>query len=216
MCEFVIAEVLPGKLNTLVKNIIKQTGETDPNKAVELVNSGRWLITKFPSSWVEKYDGVITFPVKSDGTTGEEWITRLQSKGFRIGKTAKKVLRSKDFIPTKDVTTEVGIFQSKRFEGSNWSRGNLNTEAEKHGFKKPNAETAFLIIEALSGMGFRDLEMTEFYIMYEFNIGMGNFSSPSFLMMYRDHDRCWKISYGDFFAPCIDSNFVEGVAYVVF
>ena len=44
--QFAIAEVTPGKLNALVKNIMTQTGTTDPNEAVRLVNSGevtlRW------------------------------------------------------------------------------------------------------------------------------------------------------------------------------
>ena len=42
--EFAIADVLPGKLNALVKNLMRQTGETDPNEPVRLVNSGEWVI----------------------------------------------------------------------------------------------------------------------------------------------------------------------------
>lgn len=44
--EFVIAKVLPGTLNALVKNIMKQTGTNDPNEAVRLVNSGEWIVSK--------------------------------------------------------------------------------------------------------------------------------------------------------------------------
>ncbi|HNW55657.1 MAG TPA: hypothetical protein PKN62_01090, partial [bacterium] len=46
--------------------------------------------------WTEK-DGVVYFSVTSDGVTGEEWITRLESKGFRAGDYVKNVLRSKGF-----------------------------------------------------------------------------------------------------------------------
>src|SRR3989338_6914714 len=55
-------------------------------------------------SWREE-DGVIYFSVTSDGTTGEDWITRLESKGFRVGDYAKQVRRSPDFKPTSGVTT---------------------------------------------------------------------------------------------------------------
>src|SRR3989344_4861228 len=34
-------------------------------------------------SWREK-DGVIYFSVTSDGTTGEDWITRLESQGLQV------------------------------------------------------------------------------------------------------------------------------------
>ena len=37
---FVIAEVMTGKLNDLVKSIMQQTGTNDPNEAIRLVESG--------------------------------------------------------------------------------------------------------------------------------------------------------------------------------
>lgn len=43
---FVIAEVMTGKLNALVKNIMRQTGANDPNEAVRLVNSGKWIVSE--------------------------------------------------------------------------------------------------------------------------------------------------------------------------
>jgi len=43
--EFAIAKVEPGKLNALVKSIMRQTG-ADPNESVRLVNSGEWVVTR--------------------------------------------------------------------------------------------------------------------------------------------------------------------------
>lgn len=48
MTDFAIAEIQPGKLNALVKNIMRQTGEDDPNEAVRLVNAGEWVVCKSP------------------------------------------------------------------------------------------------------------------------------------------------------------------------
>lgn len=41
---FVIQDVLPGKLNALVKNIMDRMGINDPNEAVRRVNSGEWTV----------------------------------------------------------------------------------------------------------------------------------------------------------------------------
>ncbi|MEX2090624.1 MAG: hypothetical protein WD989_00625 [Candidatus Paceibacterota bacterium] len=44
--EFAIAEVMPGKLNAMVKNIMSQVGVTDPNEAVRLINSGERVVVE--------------------------------------------------------------------------------------------------------------------------------------------------------------------------
>jgi hypothetical protein len=44
--QFAIAEVLPGKLNALVKNLMKATGIDDPNEAVRAINNGEFVIMK--------------------------------------------------------------------------------------------------------------------------------------------------------------------------
>ena len=46
MTEFTIAEVLPGRLNAMVKNIMGQVDTTDPNEAVRLVNSGERVVVE--------------------------------------------------------------------------------------------------------------------------------------------------------------------------
>lgn len=111
---FVIANVLPGKLNALVKNIMKQTGINDANEAVRMVNSGEVQILLKKPKWTEK-DGVIRFSVTSDGTTGEEWISRLENKNFRVGDYAKSVLRSKDFKPTSGITIFIAVLKGEIF-----------------------------------------------------------------------------------------------------
>ena len=144
--EFAIAEVMPDKLNALVENIMHQTGEADPNEAVRLVNSGEWVVSKQTHSWREE-DGVIYFSVTSDGTTGEDWITRLESKGFCVGDYAKQVLRSPDFKPTNGVTTEVAVLKGRLFEDNDRITKKIRAEAYKRKLSKPNAELACLIRE---------------------------------------------------------------------
>jgi len=97
-------------------------------------------------SWREE-DGVIYFSVTSDGTTGKDWITRLESKGFRVGDYAKQVLRSPDFKPTSGVTTEVAVLKGMLFEDNDRITKKIRAEADKRKLSKPNAELACLIRE---------------------------------------------------------------------
>ena len=105
-------------------------------------------------SWHEE-DGVIYFSVTSDGTTGEDWIKRLEGNGFRMGDYVKQVLRSRDFKPTSGVTTEVVVLKGKLLNGSNRTTKKILAEADKRKFEKPSAEVACLIREA-----FTDEEIT--------------------------------------------------------
>lgn len=66
--ESAIAEVMPGKLNALVKNIMRQTGETDANEAVRLINSGEWVLTKVAQAIKNILESVGTIVVSA--TTG--------------------------------------------------------------------------------------------------------------------------------------------------
>lgn len=116
---------------------------------------GETSVTEPAKSWCEQ-DGVIYFSVTSDGTTGEEWISRLESKKYNIGSYAKSVLRNKDFKPTKGVTTEVAVLKGMLFEDNDRITKKIRAEAEGRRFEKPNAEIACLIREK-----FTDKEIEE-------------------------------------------------------
>ena len=104
-------------------------------------------VSKPTRSWREE-DGVIYFSVTSDGATGEDWITRLESKGFRVGNCAKQVLRSPDFKPTNGVLTEVAVLMGTLFEDRVTKK--VRAKADKRKLTKPNAELACLIRELLA------------------------------------------------------------------
>ncbi|MFA6369751.1 MAG: hypothetical protein WCX09_02105 [Patescibacteria group bacterium] len=147
--EFLISGIETGKLNAMVKNIMTQTGITEPEEVVRMVNAGEVQISVVKSRWIEK-DNVIRFSVTSDGTTGPEWIARWVKKGFRVGDYAKSVLCSKDFKPTSGITTEIAILKGMLFEDSNRVTKKIRVEAESRKLTKPNAEVACLIREKFS------------------------------------------------------------------
>lgn len=103
-------------------------------------------VSELTRSWREE-DGVIYFSVTSDGATGEDWIKRLKSNGFRVGLYAKDVLRSPDFEPTNGVTTKVAVLKGMLFEANDRITKKIRAEADVRRFEKPNAEVACLIRE---------------------------------------------------------------------
>lgn len=101
---------------------------------------------KLNHNWQEQ-NGVIYFSVTSDGTTGPEWIERLEKEGFRVGDYAKDLLRSDDFKPTSGVTTEVAVLKGMLFSDNDRITNKIRAEADKRKLTEPNAEVACLIRE---------------------------------------------------------------------
>ena len=130
--------------------------------AVSEPASGGLLFTT--KSGIGVFDFEDHFKFKSsptDGTTGEDWITRLESKGFRVSDYAKQVLRSPDFKPTNGVTTEVVVLKGMFFEDKDRITKKIRVEADKRKLSKPNAELACLIRE-----NFTDKEIEQMGLWY--------------------------------------------------
>ncbi|OGZ10555.1 MAG: hypothetical protein A3D67_01445 [Candidatus Lloydbacteria bacterium RIFCSPHIGHO2_02_FULL_51_22] len=144
---------LQTKINMLVSD-----GKRDPMAVADIYQS--ILDGAAGRSWREE-DGVIYFSVESDGTTGEDWITRLESKGFRVGDYAKQVLRSTDFKPTSGVTTETVVLPGSFFGDKDLDTAKIRDEAKKRKLVTPNAELACLIREK-----FRDDEIEAMGLWY--------------------------------------------------
>jgi len=141
-----ISEVSPDRLNALVKNIMRQTGITDPREAVQLVNSGEWVVSEVIRPW-RKQENVIYFSITSDGTPGEEWVVRLKDKGFDMGEREKRILRSNAFRPTCAITTEVAVLKGILFADNGRITRNIRAEAGTRKLQGPNVEAACLIRE---------------------------------------------------------------------
>lgn len=116
---------------------------------------GETCVTENVKKWREQ-DGVIYFSVTSDGTTGEEWIARLDSKKYEIETCGKSFLRSPDFKPTKGVTTEVAVLKGMLFDHNDRITCKIRAKAETRKFENLNDETACLIREK-----FTDKELEE-------------------------------------------------------
>ena len=139
-------------------------------------------------SWLEE-DGVIYFSVTSDGTTGEDWIKRLEGNCFRVRNYAKQVLRSPDFKPTSGVTTEVAVLKSMLFEDNDRITKKIYAEADKRKLFKPNVELACLIREKFTDKEIEAMGVWWVIVMHEpINDSDGD---PDLLIASRDDGGRW-------------------------
>jgi len=207
---FTIQNVETGKLNALVNNIMKQTGIDDPNEAIRMVNAGEVQITVIKTKWTEK-DGVIRFSVTSDDTTGEQWIARLESKGFRVGDYAKSVLRSKSFKPTSGTTTEIAVLKGEIFSDNDRVTKNIRKEAKNRKLSTPNAEIACLIREKFSDKELEAMGLYWIVAMHEPIKDSGG--DPALLSADRFDDGSWLNA--DYDSPVGKWDCSDGFAFVV-
>lgn len=138
--------------------------------------------------WNEK-NGVIRFSVTSDGTTGEQWIARLESKGFRVDDYAKSVLRSKSFKPTTGITYEIAVLKGEIFSNSDRITKNIRIEANNRKFSTPNAEVACLIREKFSDKELEAMGLCWIAVMHE---PIENYDGyPSLLYVFSGDGGSW-------------------------
>ncbi|MCX6716321.1 MAG: hypothetical protein NTV72_00105 [Candidatus Taylorbacteria bacterium] len=157
--EFASADLTAGQLNAIVKKLGGHDG------AIKLLQ-GKLSVSEPTRNWSEQ-DGVISLSVTSDGTTGPQWIERLEGKGFRLSDRAKSVLRSPDFKPTIGVTTEIAILKGMLFEDNNRITKKIRAEADKRKLTTPNAEVAYLIQENFSDEDIEAMGLVWIVAMHE-------------------------------------------------
>lgn len=200
--EFASASLTAGQLNAIVKKL-------GGHEAALKFLRGELMVSESTRNWREQ-DGVIYLSVTSDGTTGPEWITRLESKGFRVSDYAKSILCSLDFKPTSGVTTEIAILKGMLFEDSDRVTNKIRAAAESRKLTKPNIEVACLIRENFSDEEIEAMGLWWIVVMHESIKADG---SPDLLNVSRGGDGRWLgTSYG---RPGAQWSRGNGFAFVV-
>lgn len=185
--EFASADLTAGQLNAIVKKLGGHDG------AIKFLQ-GKLTVSEPTRNWREQ-DGVIYLSVTSDGTTGPEWIKRLEKKGFRLSDYAKSVLRSPDFKPTKGVTTEIAILKGMLFEDRDRITSNIRDLASQRKLTTPNAEVACLIRENFSDEDIEAMGLIWIVTMHE--PIKDSDGDPSLLIADRDGGGRWLDTYCD-------------------
>ena len=194
-----------GQLKAIVKKL-KEHGEDGPERFLR----GELTVSAPARSWREQ-DGIIYFTVTSDGTTGPQWIERLEKKGFRIGVYAKSVLRSEDFKSTNGVTTEVGVLGGELFTDNERSTKNIRLKAVKSKMILPEAEVACLIREKFSDKEIEAMGLWRIVVMHK--PIKDSDGDPYLLGAYRCADGRWLDVYDAY--PDFRWSRADGFAFAV-
>jgi hypothetical protein len=197
-----------GELNLgQIEAVVNKLGGMD---GVNKFLRGELIVSGLIRSWREE-NGVIYFSVTSDGATGEEWIERLEGKGFRITDYAKSVLRTKNFKPTSGTTYEIAVLKSKLFSDSERITKNIRKDAKARKFATPNAEIACLIREKFSD---KELEAMGLYWIVAMHDSIQDSGGvPLLLSADRGGSGSWlSTNYGN---PGSGWNHSSGFAFVV-
>ena len=111
---------------------------------------------------------IIYFSVTSDGTTGRNWITRLETLGVRVSNEARVLLRSPDFKPTSGLTTKIAVRKSTPLDDKDWwGIEEIRAEAGQRKLGKPEPEVACLIREKFTDEEIEVMGLSRILIMHE-------------------------------------------------
>lgn len=116
--------------------------------------------------WIEE-NGYILFKVTSDGTTGPEWVKRLEERGIFVSPCAKSVLFSPDFQPTSGKTMQIFVCSGNHWRDEHRSTGNIRAMAKALKLVSPNPEVACLIREKFSGEEIKAMGFLQIVVMHE-------------------------------------------------
>ncbi len=180
-----------------LNDLIDLRAKFGDQKLLGLIKGDYDIVPKISQTpkWREE-NGVIYFSVTSDGTAGEEWISRLEGKGFKVGKYSKQLLVSKDFKPTTGITTQIAIMKGELFKDEDRITRIIRAEAEKRNLQKPNAEVACLIREYLTDDDIKAMDLYWIIVMHEPINDFGG--DPRLLNVSRYVGVDWLSSYCDF------------------
>lgn len=192
--QFASADLTAGQLNAIVKKLGGHEG------ALKFL---RGELSVFePICNGREADAAVYFSVTSDGTTGEEWITRLEQKGLGVTDGAKSLLHSPDFKPTTGVKTAVVVLKGSlfKFKAKDRTIKKIRTQAKKQKLVDPNAEVACLIRDKFTDKELEAMGFDWVIIMHEPIKDSDDI--PNLLGVSRGDDGPFLDAYDDFSLTC--------------
>lgn len=115
-------------------------------------------------NWIEM-DGSIITSVNTDGTSGKDWIKRLEKHGVEVDDLAEDVLNSPSFISSKDEKIQIQIIKAIDFNGV-LTTFNIRQRAKREYLKSLKPETACLLREMLSNSDIKNMGLERIIIMH--------------------------------------------------
>lgn len=151
----------------------------------------------------------------TDGTTGPEWIKRLEDDDFRLTYGTDTILLQKSFKPTNGISTEVVVLKGAMFEDGQRVIKNIRKTAKGYKLENPSTETACLIREKFTDKALQVMGLSRVFIMH--NPVKNHKDEPCLLTVdcgeegrrVTDRQSSTRLRYGYGFAfvlPQVDTN----------
>ncbi len=172
------------------------------------------VVPQHTRRWREQ-NGVIYFTLPpTDGTTGPQWIERLEKKGFQLSKWSRDVLNSPDFKPTTGVVNNIAVLKGELFSDGNRFTKKIRAEGDKrklkHG-KDISPEIACQIREMFTDEEIKEMGLVWIIAMHE-SISDSD-GDLRLLNASRNDDGRWLYAY--YGNPDYRWNRENGFAFVV-
>lgn len=153
----------------LISNI--DWSQLDANEAQAVIDGNGGEITKFVKNcgrMIIKVAKALWQSLTSVGKTGEEWITRLDGKGFRVGDHAKKLLRNAAFTTTTGTVYDLVVIKGEEFTtDADRTNENVRAEAKRRGYLTPPIEVAPLLRESITDKEIEEMGSYALIVMHE-------------------------------------------------
>ena len=146
-----------GLIGATIERVESKEGALLTSALKKILNSTPEQLQEVLALVYKKVKHFFLLEVVSEGKTGEEFISRLKEKNFRIGDYAMQIMRKSEFVPTTGTKYKPVVIFGKEIEkDSERTTENIRKIAKSRGYLKPNAELAPLLREKIS-----DKEMEE-------------------------------------------------------
>ena len=163
---FVISDVLPGKLNALVKNLMRLTDTEDPNEAVRRINSGEWVVSD-TTAWCHK-NNAIYLTVFTEDIFQRKWPEVLAAKDVRVGDSAKEMIFSSHFRHTSNKMINLVILKDKNFRQTTPVRiHDVRRQMKYRNFSAPDMEVACYLCDILRVHDLQEMGLSSLLIMHD-------------------------------------------------
>lgn len=172
----------------------KENGALFTSVLKKIVNATTEQLRAHLALVAEKVKHFFLPEVVSEGKTGEDFITCLKEKGFRVGDYAMQIMRKKEFIPTTGVKYKPVVIFGKEIENdSERTTENIRKIAQERGYLKPNAELAPMLREKVSDKEMEEMGVYALVVMSDNIKDSGG--APRLLGLHRRGDGRWLRAY---------------------
>lgn len=107
-----------------------------------------------------------TFGLTTDGRRGKQFITHLESGGYTVSRSARRVLQGDEFAVTKGLTYNLRLIRGNEFEGNERTNNNVIAMAGSRGWGKPPVEVPAYLREMFSDKDLEQTGLSELIIMH--------------------------------------------------